>query len=255
MGERTKIPWCDHTFNPVRGCARVSEECRFCYAADMAMRFPGVHGTWGKDGVRVETKSWGDPLRWNRKAEHTGARVFCGSMCDVFEDHPAWAEPRKRLFELISRTENLTWLLLTKRPENAVGVELPPNVWLGTSAGTQKTWDRNVLHLARCSATKKFVSMEPMLEPINMYLLGTFPKSLGIGYCDVWQHVDWVIVGAESGPNRRPFRREWARSIRDQCAQVNTPFFYKQEIDGAGKKIETPPLDGVVHVAFPDDDL
>jgi protein gp37 len=258
MGETTKIPWCDATFNLWWGCQKIAPECANCYARDFANRMHPALKLWGGDDSvrRISSESyWKKLAAWDKKAAKRGKpfRVFVGSMMDLFEfrDHDQ-TEAFLRFFGIVAETPNLTYLCLTKRPENAVGIGFPPNVWIGTSAGTQATWDRNVMHLAKVSATYRFVSMEPMLEPIEMSLAGTLPKDMGLGYTELYERINWVIVGAESGHNRRPFDREWARLIRDECSAFDVPFFYKQEIGPDRKKIETPPLDGVVHVAFPD---
>ncbi len=117
-----------YTFNPVRGCERVSPACDHCYAEAMSRRNPAVLGEWGAEGKRaIAAESyWQYPLRWNKEAAKMGERrrVFCASLADVFEDHPAWIKPRRRLFDLIDSTSNLDWLLLTKRPENIRGMLL-----------------------------------------------------------------------------------------------------------------------------------
>lgn len=122
MGQVTAISWCDHTFNPVRGCSKVSTGCKFCYAEGVAKRNPGVLGTWGPTGTREVASEayWKQPLLWDKEAKAAGVRrrVFCASLADVFEDRPEWDAPRLRLLELIRTTPNLDWLLLTKRPEN-----------------------------------------------------------------------------------------------------------------------------------------
>lgn len=123
MGEHTAIAWCDATFNPWRGCSRVSPGCDHCYAEAWSKRNPAALGTWGDDGERVIAADayWRTPLRWNRLAAEAGVRrrVFCASLADVFEDRPELVAPRDRLFELIRQTPHLDWLLLTKRPDNA----------------------------------------------------------------------------------------------------------------------------------------
>ena len=119
MSERTAIGWCDHTFNPWWGCQRVSDGCARCYAEAMAKRTGNP--VWGPGARRFfGEKHWQEPVRWNAAAERLSVRrrVFCGSMCDVFEDRPDLVEPRGRLWRLIRATPHLDWLLLTKRPEN-----------------------------------------------------------------------------------------------------------------------------------------
>jgi protein gp37 len=154
MAENTKIQWTDATFNPWRGCTKVSPGCAHCYAEALSKRNPSVLGEWGPQGKRViaSEQAWRDVLAWNRKAgsgecpdckggrepeTHESGygyaicqtcrgsgnigphrrRVFCASLADVFEDRPELDAPRQRLFDLILQTPNLDWLLLTKRPE------------------------------------------------------------------------------------------------------------------------------------------
>lgn len=131
MAEETHISWADATFNPWRGCTKVSEGCKFCYAETLSKRNMKVLGEWGPKVTRVAAAEsyWKEPLKWNAQAEREGVRkrVFCASLADVFEGPETCQNPeayavieagRKRLFELIDRTPWLDWLLLTKRPEN-----------------------------------------------------------------------------------------------------------------------------------------
>ena len=179
MAENTAIEWTDHTFNPWEGCQKVAPECDNCYAETWNERFHGGEN-WGPKAPRRRTsaQNWNKPRRWNREAEafHTThgrrQRVFCASLADVFDNavDPAW---RADLFDLIRATPNLDWLLLTKRPQNMVRM-LPDDwgdgwahVWLGTSAGSQKTADTNIPALLATPAAVRFVSAEPMLGPVG----------------------------------------------------------------------------------------
>jgi protein gp37 len=226
MAEYTKIQWADHTFNGWIGCQKVHEGCKNCYAeAMMDLRYGRVR--WGGSsagGTRVRTKTWKDPLRWDREAARTGTRpkVFCMSLADVFEDHPSLSPWRSDLFRLIDRCRNLTWLLLTKRPENVRRMwEGPPreHVWLGTSVSDQPTLETWGPRLLSCGglAARLFLSVEPQLGPVR--LAGIMPP------------VSWVIVGGESaqgGSPAREFRIEWARSIVEQCRDAAVACFVKQ---------------------------
>jgi protein gp37 len=130
MAQDSKIAWTTHTFNPWRGCTKVSDGCKFCYADTLSKRNPKTLGIWGKNGTRVVAaeSAWKEPVKWNKLAEQAGERhrVFCASLADVFEaadtmpadSLPAVRAARVRLFELIRTTPHLDWLLLTKRPEN-----------------------------------------------------------------------------------------------------------------------------------------
>jgi len=183
MGEQTAIEWTDHTFNPWWGCQKISPACANCYAEGVGARFGGGERLWGRDhGIRTfGDEHWNDPIRWNRKAEKAGvsAKVFCGSMCDVFEARADLVAHRNRLWRLIGATPHLTWLLLTKRPELAqVKVparwlpswngEWPSNVWIGTTVEDQQRADERIPHLLRIPAPVRFLSCEPLLGPVDL---------------------------------------------------------------------------------------
>lgn len=224
MGEKSKIEWTDHTFNPWWGCEKVSPACDRCYAEATANRWG--HKLWGKDaGRRMMSDSyWKKPLTWNRDAEENGVRdlVFCASMADVFEDRPDLDAPRARLWRLIAETRKLAWLLLTKRPENIKHMipwrgPSPYNVWIGATAENQRRYHARAAHLAQSPARFSFLSMEPLLEPIDLR-----PEVLDYG------RINWIIVGGETGPGAREMNPDWARSIRDQCEEYGVAFFMKQ---------------------------
>lgn len=294
MAEFSKIEWCDSTFNPWRGCTKVSPGCANCYAESQSKRNTKTLGIWGLNGTRVVAAEsmWREPLKWDKKAKETGVRhrVFCASMADVFED---WAGPivdsngvpvskidsrpwtvrvnddepkvtmndvRKRLIELIYRTPNLDWLLLTKRPENICRMLGPdgaglyahdrgsvpcpqPNLWLGTSVENQKTADERIPHLLRVPAAVRFLSCEPLLGPVSFrfnhrngsldnWLTGEYMKCHqdGSAHCGKRsdKKIDWVIIGGESGPDARPCQVDWTRSLKKQCEDARVACFVKQ---------------------------
>jgi protein gp37 len=249
MAENSKIEWTHHTFNPWRGCTKVSDGCTNCYAEQMSGRNPKTLGVWGKHGSRVVASEsmWKMPLKWDKAAEAAGERhrVFCASLADVFEGEdtmPAesWLavqQARGRLYDLIEKTPNLDWLLLTKRPENIRSLidwewleddgEIPPNVWLGTSVEDQKTADERIPHLLKIPAKVRFLSMEPLLGPVDIthYLYTRYHHG---GTHHEYNQVDWVILGGESGSKARPFDISWARSIVSQCKTAGVPVFVKQ---------------------------
>jgi protein gp37 len=186
-------------------------------------------------------KHWNEPLRWNKVAKAVGrrARVFCGSMCDVFEHRAGPAgtvldEQRERLWELIASTEDLDWLLLTKRPQN-IGTSVvvpwsgawPANVWLGCTVEVRAALPR-IDVLRRIPARTRFVSCEPLLEDLG-------PIDL--------TGIHLVIVGCESGPKARPMKHEWAVRLWRQCLAAGVPFFLKQEMVD-GKLCHEPTLEG-----------
>lgn len=252
--EDSKIEWTDHTLNPWIGCTKISPGCRNCYAAAQNRRYRGDN--WGPDKPRrlLGADNWKKPMRWNRRAarEGTRMRVFCGSMCDVF-DEAGPADERLRLWALIRATTHLDWLLLTKRPENIASMLPPdwgegyPNIWLGTTVENAEMAAKRIPILRALPATVRFLSVEPLLGPIEDL------DPVGI---------DWVIAGGESGPAARPMTLEWARSIRDQCVRADVAFFFKQwgtfglDDDGGalvrlGKKKAGRELDGRTWDQFP----
>lgn len=207
MAANSAIEWTTHTFNPWRGCTKVSEGCRNCYAETLSTRNPAVLGVWGPQGTRVVASEamWREPLNWDRLAREAGERhrVFCASLADVFEQRDDLDAPRARLFQLIYNTPSLDWLLLTKRPESirdtieytARGVRsgylpvtkgspvdlarrleywaeggIQDNVWLGTSVENQEIADKRIPELLACRHLSDvlFLSCEPLLDDIDL---------------------------------------------------------------------------------------
>jgi protein gp37 len=227
MSENSKIEWTDHTFNPWWGCQKVSAGCKHCYAESLDNRWKGGHWGPGSDRKPMSDKYWVQPLKWNEAAKSAGkpAKVFCASMADVFEDHPQVVQYRERLFELIMATPYLTWQLLTKRSENILRFSprswqdgFPENVWAGGSAENQERLKEQSEYLIHVPAIVRFLSCEPLLGPLT----------LPIDANDGCTFFEWVIAGGESGPHARPMHPDWVRSLRDQCHNTGTPFFFKQ---------------------------
>jgi protein gp37 len=215
--ENSEIQWTDHTFNPWIGCTKVSPACLNCYAENlMDKRYGRVEWGAGKPRQRTSKENWRKPIQWNNKAGILGIRqrVFCASLADVF-DSGAPDEWRTDLWQLIERTPNLDWLLLTKRPENISGMvpwqTWQPNIWLGTSVENQKYADIRLPILSQLPAVK-FISAEPLLGEISLD-----------GF-----DIDWCIVGGESGANWRAMDLNHVRSLRDQCTARGIAFFFKQ---------------------------
>lgn len=241
MAEATSISWADATYNPWIGCTRVSPACDLCYAARDNERRKWVSG-WGAGVPRHRTKTSGDPIRWNRQAALTGhrPRVFCASLADVFDNEvdQSW---RDDLWSLLRATQNLRWMLLTKRIGNA-GRMLPADwewgmyshVGLMATLESQEVWDRDFPKLMRVPAAWHGVSAEPLLGPIDM---GDAKP-------------DWLISGGESGPRHRFTDRDWVRSLRDQCARNGIAFHHKQW-SGTRPKENGCELDGREHKDFP----
>lgn len=232
MGAETAIEWCHHTFNPWWGCTRVSPGCERCYAEAFAKRTG--HKVWGPTAGRREfgPKRWDEVLKWHERAAKAGERrrVFCASMADVFEDHPVAAQYRPLLWDLINVTPFLDWLLLTKRPQNMVAMAPEPwrdgwprNVWAGTTVEDQKRANERIPHLAQVPAVVRFLSCEPLLEPVD--LMKSRDEE---GEPILPAAIHWVIVGGESGPGARPFDPEWARDIIGQCRAGGAAMFVKQ---------------------------
>ena len=236
MAEHSEISWTDATFNPWIGCPRVSPGCDHCYAARDNERRKWVSG-W--DAERRRTKTWGEPIKWNRKAAETGyrPRVFCASLADVF-DNQAPDEWRADLWQLLRDTPNLRWMLLTKRIGNAakmLPVDWPfPHVGLMATMVNQTEWDRDFPKLAATPAAWRGVSVEPMLGPI---IIGN-------------DRPDWIITGGESGPNHRRTDPAWVRLMRDQCKRAGIAFHHKQW-GGLRPKANGCLIDGQEHKAFP----
>lgn len=244
--QNSKIEWTHHTFNIVWGCLKVSPGCTNCYAETLAHRYG--YNVWGPaktTGRRTMSENyWRQPIRWNEQARQASERrrVFCGSMCDVFEDHPTNDRERERLWPLVEATPHLDWLLLTKRPENidqmlphrwgVADQGMPRNVWLGFSAEDQKRFDERwqIMEWVRRMwyPTVVFLSAEPLLGPLDVSDALT-EIDLGDEEHQVWSStLDWLIAGGESGHGARPMHPDWARSLRDQCAVADVPFFFKQ---------------------------
>lgn len=257
MGADSKIEWCDHTFNTWWGCARVSPGCVNCYADTNAARWG--HQLWRRHGPRkpMSDQYWRAPVRWNRAGP---ARVFCGSMCDVFEAHPApevramQDTARERLWDLIDMTADLTWMLLTKRPENIQAMTpsggFPLNVWLGTSVEDQRRADERCSTLLGIPTSHvRFLSCEPLLSPVDLSRYLTVAPVSDRQWCPTarrhtcpvgdirctctgghirGQRIRWVIAGGESGPKARPMHPDWARALRDQAVATRTAFHFKQ---------------------------
>lgn len=198
----------------------------------------------GKPRVRTSPRTWDQVLKWNGlhhtffTAHGRRQRVFCASLADVFDNdvEPAW---RTDLFRLIADTQNLDWLLLTKRIGNVaamlreIGIDrLPGNVWLGATIVNQAEADRDIPKLLAVPARVRFLSMEPLLERVDLAASGALWSDMNGNIVDApsrgLRGVDWVIVGGESGHGARPMHPDWARSLRDQCAAAGVPFLFKQ---------------------------
>lgn len=234
MAENTGISWAHSTFNPWIGCTKVGPGCDNCYAATL-MQDRHKRVTWGAGEARSRTKTWDQPLRWNKQAAASGEpwRVFCASLADVF-DNEVPDEWRTDLWALIAATPHLTWLILTKRIGLAPRA-MPANVWIGATMVNQDEYVRDIDKLLRIDAPVRFISAEPLLGQINL-IRSKAPE--------------WLIVGGESGANARPMNPDWVGGLRDQCAELGVAFHFKQW-GGRSPKANGHTLDGVDHRAFP----
>lgn len=249
MAENTKIEWCDHTWNPWHGCVKVSPGCAHCYAETLSKRFG--RNIWGPAAttprLRTGEDNWREPWRWNKAAREAGVRrkVFCASMSDLFEDHPQVGAWRREALNLMISLPHLDWLLLTKRPENVMrmcaeawggGFGWPPHIWIGTSVENQDAAEKRIPELMRIPARVRFLSVEPLLEPVSL-LYHLRPFSI------FDPAIHWVIVGGESGLGARQMEPAWVRMIQEDCELAGVPFFFKQW-GGENKKANGRLLDG-----------
>lgn len=239
MSETTGIEWTDHTFNIAWGCMKVSPGCAHCYADTLSRRYG--HDVWGPASTTARRtfgpKHWAEPLRWNRAAQADGVRrrVFCCSMCDVFEDHPTIDAERAKLWPLIRATPHLNWQLLTKRPER-IASALPddwgsgyPNVWLGTSIESGEYCGR-MYDLLSVPAVVRFLSIEPLLEHFTLGLDAALyaAEEAGVELSrDQWP--DWVIIGGESGPKHREMPMDGFESLVCESRYGGAAVFVKQD--------------------------
>ncbi len=251
MSQSSNIEWTDATWNPVRGCTKISPGCAHCYAETFAERFRGVKGHPYEVGfnLRMVPDKLAEPLTWKKSR-----RVFVNSMSDLFQDGVP-DEFIDRVFATMALAPQHTFQVLTKRAErmrayvesrqppnvavhihailtnvesDAATPETPwplPNVWLGVSVENQHFADMRIPLLLQTPAAVRFISAEPLLDAID---LSTFLPVDTIGGVELEHWLDWVIVGGESGPGARPFNVEWARSIVEQCKAGGVPVFVKQ---------------------------
>ena len=232
MAEHSSIEWTDATWNPVRGCTKISPGCKHCYAETFAERFRGVPGHPYEQGfdLRLVPEKLVEPLRWSRPR-----MIFVNSMSDLFHE----GVPNEYILTVadVMRAANWhTYQVLTKRADrlhNLLRTTLRthatlPHTWWGVSVEDQRHGVPRIDELRATPAAVRFLSIEPLLED-----LGTIDLS----------GIHWVIVGGESGPGARPMNAAWVESLRDQCAAANVPFFFKQW-GGVQKKKTGRSLDG-----------
>jgi protein gp37 len=226
VSDRSAIEWTDATWNPVRGCVKVSPGCKHCYAETFAERFRGVPGHPFEQGfdLRIVPEKLEDPLRWRAPR-----RIFVNSMSDLFQEGVP-TEYVAQVGRVMERAPWHTYQVLTKRHErmrellagDLSWLAALPHVWFGVSVENRRHGLPRIAALRETPAQVRFLSIEPLLED-----LGTLDL----------RGIHWVIVGGESGPRSRPMREEWVLSIRNQCRAARVPFFFKQW--GGVRKHET----------------
>ena len=239
MSVNSTIEWTDATWNPVRGCTKISPGCKHCYAEVFAERFRGVKGHPYEQGfdLRLVPEKLGEPLRWR-----TPKMVFVNSMSDLFHD----AVPEdyiEAVANVMVRANWHTYQVLTKRSKRLAKLlstrlrfaACAPHIWWGVSVEDKRYGVARIPDLQSAPAAVRFLSIEPLLEDLG-------PLEL--------QNIHWIIVGGESGRGARPLKREWVLSIRDQCATAGVPFFFKQW-GGLHKKRAGRMLDGRTYDEFP----
>jgi len=249
MSAKSSIEWCDATWNPVRGCSKVSPGCKNCYAETFSERWRGIKGHPFEQGfdLRLVPEKLAEPLRWKKPR-----RIFVNSMSDLFHED-VHDEYIAVVFAVMAACPQHTFQVLTKRAERmgrwfmwmtesgyalCVAQRQPwplPNVWLGVSVEDQQRAAERIPHLLSVPAALRFLSCEPLLGPVDLRpWLGNVvgfegtPGRPGVDAFTVRPGTGWVIVGGESGPGARPFDLEWARGIVSQCKSARVPVFVKQ---------------------------
>jgi protein gp37 len=239
MGESSAIEWTDATWNPVRGCTKISDGCKHCYAETFAERFRGVKGHPYEQGfdLRLVPEKLAEPLRWRAPR-----MIFVNSMSDLFHENV----PERYIIaaaEVMVAANWHTYQVLTKRSERLRSLlngplqfaALQPHIWWGVSVENRKYGLPRIEHLQQACAAVRFLSIEPLLEDLETLSL---------------DGMNWAIVGGESGAGARPMKREWVLSIKAQCRRADVPFFFKQW-GGVRKSLNGRRLDGRTYDEFP----
>ncbi len=239
MSDHSKIEWTDATWNPVRGCTKISPGCAHCYAETFAERFRGVPGHPYEQGfdLRLVPGKLTEPLTWSRPR-----MVFVNSMSDLFHKDVA-IDYVRAVAQVMCAADWHVYQVLTKRADrmrellqsDLAFARDRSHIWWGTSVENRRHGLPRVDELRQTGAATTFLSIEPLLED-----LGTLDL----------RGINWVIVGGESGHGARPMKREWVISIRDQCRRAKIPFFFKQW-GGVQKSKAGRMLDGRTYDDFP----
>jgi protein gp37 len=239
MSSNSKIEWTDATWNPIRGCTKISPGCKHCYAERFAERFRGVEGHPFEQGfdLRFVPEKLSEPVRWSEPR-----MIFVNSMSDLFQDNV----PLGFISKVAQTMEFANWhtyQVLTKRSarmrkvlsDSLHYIAAEKHIWWGVSVEDKKYGIPRIADLQASPAGVRFLSVEPLLED-----LGRIPLN----------GISWVIVGGESGPGARPMKEEWVASIQRQCANAGVPFFFKQW-GGVHKKAHGRELHGRTYDGFP----
>lgn len=240
MSCHSKIEWTNATWNPVRGCTKISPGCAHCYAETFAERFRGVPGHPFEQGfdLRLVPEKLHEPLRWA-----TPRRVFVNSMSDLFHEGVP-DDYIESVVRVMAAAHWHTFQVLTKRSQRMLDLLRGPlrwasslgHIWWGVSVENREHGLPRVRDLQAAPAAVRFLSMEPLIEHI-----GRLPL----------RNIHWVIVGGESGPGARPMREDWVRTIQARCRAAEVPFFFKQW-GGVHKGKTGRLLDGRTYDEFPD---
>jgi protein gp37 len=239
MSSQSTIEWTDATWNPVRGCSKISPGCKHCYAETFAERFRGVKGHPYEQGfdLRLVPGKLAEPLRWR-----TPKMIFVNSMSDLFHDlvpddyivavARVMATANWHTYQVLTKRSDRLRLLLNSDLKFAAQQS---HIWWGVSVEDKKYGVPRIADLQKAAAAVRFLSVEPLLEDLGKLNL---------------QGIDWMIVGGESGPGARPMQKEWVLSLRDQCRKNKVSFFFKQW--GGVRKAKTGRrLDGRTYDEFP----
>jgi len=212
MATQTAIEWTECTWNPVSGCTKISSGCAHCYAERMAKRLQAMGQYRYRNGFRVtlHPEVIEEPYRWKKPRI-----VFVNSMSDLFhEDVPITFI--QEIFTVMNHCPEHTFQILTKRSERMADIapllNWTENIWMGVTVENNDYLYR-IDHLRQVDAHVRFLSLEPLLGPLDNLTL---------------DNIDWVIVGGESGPQARPMKEQWILPIKFKCSQTNIPFFFKQ---------------------------
>ena len=212
MATLSNIEWTEATWNPLTGCSKVSPGCKNCYAEKLSYRLQKMGQSNYRNGfaLTLHDHALDIPLKWKKPKI-----IFVNSMSDLFQKNVPLSFIKK-MFKVMNNSPQHCFQVLTKRADRleelAGELNWTPNIWMGVSVESKK-YKFRIKHLLKTQAKIKFLSLEPLLEPLSQIAL---------------KGIDWVIVGGESGPKARLIKKEWVLSIRDQCIRKKVPFFFKQ---------------------------